>query len=96
MSVASGVGERGWRDLSACRRVDDPEVFYADGSDVLREHEAKMVCASCEVRDECFSDTMLVEDVSSDALRFGIRAGLTPRERAAWARAKKRSTSASM
>lgn len=61
-----------WRDLALCRQVD-PEIFFPDKGGSTKE--AKRVCANCEVREECLTDALSHDD------RFGVRAGLSVRER---------------
>jgi WhiB family redox-sensing transcriptional regulator len=44
-----------WRESAACRTVD-PDLFFPIGTTgpaILQINEAKAVCQSCPVRDEC-------------------------------------------
>jgi WhiB family redox-sensing transcriptional regulator len=46
-----------WRHLAACRE-EDPELFFPIGTTgpaVLQIEEAKAVCRSCSVIDDCLS-----------------------------------------
>ena len=61
-----------WRDEAACRGVD-PTLFFPDVGEPA--HEARAVCASCPVRDEC------AEWAIRSGEKFGIWGGLTERER---------------
>ncbi|MFC4943327.1 WhiB family transcriptional regulator [Pseudonocardia sp. GCM10023141] len=66
-----------WRALAACRDVD-PDLFFpvAESGPVFDEQvvEAKAVCASCPVRQQCL-------EFARDALSDGIAGGLTAQER---------------
>ena len=70
--LASDVTEEEWRDRALCAQVD-PEIFFPEKGGSTRE--AKKVCAACEVKDECLEDAMHHDE------RFGIRGGLSERER---------------
>ena len=61
-----------WHQLALCAQTD-PEAFFPEKGGSTRE--AKRVCASCEVRQECL-DYALANDE-----RFGIWGGLSERER---------------
>lgn len=62
-----------WWQSALCAQTDS-EIFFptnADGSGGVRR--AKRICARCPVRVQCAADTLPGE--------YGIRAGLTARER---------------
>lgn len=65
-----------WRDRAVCREVD-PELFHPPrGSSAF---PAKRVCAGCTVVADCLNEA-LSYPASED---FGIRGGLSERERKA-------------
>lgn len=74
-----------WQDRALCAQTD-PESFYPDKGGSTRE--AKKVCLSCEVRDEC------LEYALDNDERFGIWGGLSERERRKLKRQGGKSTSA--
>ncbi len=61
-----------WQVKALCAQTD-PEAFFPEKGGSTRD--AKKVCQSCEVRDECL-DYALEKDE-----RFGIWGGLSERER---------------
>ena len=63
-----------WKAKGACRWVD-PELFFP-ASDTDAE-PAKLVCASCGVRDSCLSHALSAREAE------GIWGGFTPAERRA-------------
>jgi len=64
--------ELGWQERALCAQTD-PEAFFPEKGGSTRE--AKRVCLTCEVRDEC------LEYALSNDERFGIWGGLSERER---------------
>lgn len=62
--------EDDWRQHARCRGIDTAVFFPCRGEDVS---EAKAICAQCPVREPCLADGMRE--------RFGIRGGLSERER---------------
>ena len=62
----------GWAELALCAQTD-PEAFFPEKGGSTRE--AKRVCQSCEVRQEC------LEYALGNDERFGIWGGLSERER---------------
>lgn len=74
MSLAAlfGIEDADWIDLALCAQTD-PEAFFPEKSGSTRE--AKKVCLSCEVRDECLRVALDNDE------RFGIWGGLSERER---------------
>lgn len=51
----------------------DPEIFFPEKGKSSRE--AKMICRSCPVQDACLEDALATGDW------FGVRGGLSERER---------------
>ncbi|WP_277754896.1 WhiB family transcriptional regulator [Pseudactinotalea terrae] len=66
-----------WRDEAQCAQTD-PEAFFPDKGGSTRE--AKMVCATCPVLQECLEWAIQTGET------FGVWGGLTERERRAYAR----------
>ncbi|WP_374115846.1 WhiB family transcriptional regulator [Kineococcus sp. TRM81007] len=62
----------GWQELALCAQTD-PEAFFPEKGGSTRE--AKRVCQSCEVRQECLEYALAHDE------RFGIWGGLSERER---------------
>jgi WhiB family redox-sensing transcriptional regulator len=62
----------GWQELALCAQTD-PEAFFPEKGGSTRE--AKRVCLSCEVRQECLEYALANDE------RFGIWGGLSERER---------------
>ena len=68
-----GIGEdAGWQERGLCAQTD-PEAFFPEKGGSTRE--AKKVCLTCEVRQEC------LEYALGNDERFGIWGGLSERER---------------
>ncbi|GAA4964539.1 MAG: WhiB family transcriptional regulator [Streptomycetaceae bacterium] len=61
-----------WQERALCAQTD-PESFFPEKGGSTRE--AKKVCFSCEVRDECLEYALANDE------RFGIWGGLSERER---------------
>ena len=61
-----------WQENALCAQTD-PEAFFPEKGGSTRE--AKKVCLSCEVRQECLEYAMTNDE------RFGIWGGLSERER---------------
>jgi WhiB family redox-sensing transcriptional regulator len=70
--VLSEVDDADWMDQALCAQTD-PEAFFPEKGGSTRE--AKKVCKSCEVRDECLAWAI------ENKVRFGIWGGLSDRER---------------
>lgn len=67
------VDERSdWQERGLCAQTD-PEAFFPDKGGSTRE--AKKICTGCEVKAECLEDALTKQE------RFGIRGGLSERER---------------
>ena len=69
--------QAGWQDRALCAQTD-PEAFFPEKGGSTRE--AKKVCLTCEVRDECLESALMNDE------RFGIwgalRAGASQAEEA--------------
>ena len=79
-----------WRHRSACRD-EDPELFFPIGNTgpaLLQIEEAKQVCRSCEVIEECLSWAL---ESGQDA---GVWGGLSEDERRALKRRRQRANAA--
>lgn len=71
-----------WRGSALCMQTD-PEAFFPTNKAYTDEYngynnynEARKICAECPVRGECLADALITND-----LEYGMRGGLTPRER---------------
>ena len=64
--------ELGWQERALCAQTD-PEAFFPEKGGSTRE--AKRVCTTCEVRDDCLEYALANDE------RFGIWGGLSERER---------------
>jgi WhiB family transcriptional regulator, redox-sensing transcriptional regulator len=73
-----------WVRDAACAQTD-PEAFFPYGETSTEVRLAKAVCNGCEVRTECLTYALEVDE------QWGIWGGLTPRERK---RLKKKGTAA--
>ncbi|AZM91463.1 WhiB family transcriptional regulator [Streptomyces sp. W1SF4] len=73
--------EPSWADSAACATVD-PELMYPGPGNLPAYKEARRICADCPVQAECLADAMAYEGNATKKYRYGIRAGLSPAERA--------------
>jgi hypothetical protein len=64
--------EMPWQERALCAQTD-PEAFFPEKGGSTRE--AKRICESCEVRDECLSYALENDE------RFGIWGGMSEMER---------------
>lgn len=64
--------ELAWQERALCAQTD-PEAFFPEKGGSTRE--AKKICLTCEVRDECLQYALEHDE------RFGIWGGLSERER---------------
>ncbi len=64
--------ELGWQERALCAQTD-PEAFFPEKGGSTRE--AKRVCLTCDVRDECLEYALGHDE------RFGIWGGMSERER---------------
>lgn len=65
-------GPLAWQQQALCAQTD-PEAFFPEKGGSTRE--AKAVCFSCEVREECLQYALENDE------RFGIWGGMSERER---------------
>jgi len=80
-SVPDTEPARVWLKEAACRAEGaDPEVFFPDNN-AIGIANARAVCRTCPVRRECLIDYMRHEGGRSAKSRWGVYAGLTPRQR---------------
>ncbi|MFF7949086.1 WhiB family transcriptional regulator [Streptomyces griseorubiginosus] len=80
-SVPDTEPGREWLTEAVCRTRDiDPETFFPDNN-ATRIAQAKAICETCPVRQECLIDCMAHEGGRSAKSRWGVYAGLTPRQR---------------
>jgi WhiB family redox-sensing transcriptional regulator len=63
-----------WRDQAACIG-EDPDLFHAGERDPEAVKQARGICNRCTVRTACLANAYAEDD------EWGIRAGLTPRQR---------------
>lgn len=61
-----------WEARGLCAQTD-PEAFFPEKGSSTRE--AKRICSGCDVQPECLDDALKRDE------RFGVRGGLTERER---------------
>ncbi len=79
-----------WRSAGACVSAD-PDLFFPISSAGLGERqiaEAKMICAGCQVRQECLDFALAHDQV------YGIWGGTTPEDRQRERRRKRRAAAA--
>jgi WhiB family transcriptional regulator, redox-sensing transcriptional regulator len=79
-----------WRSSGACRSAD-PDLFFpisAQGSAEKQIARAKMICAGCQVRQEC------LEFALSHDQTYGIWGGTTAEDRQRDRRRRRRAASA--
>ena len=73
IKLANGENvELSWQERALCAQTD-PEAFFPEKGGSTRE--AKRVCLSCDVRQECLEYALAHDE------RFGIWGGLSERER---------------
>jgi len=70
LDLIGGLPE--WHELALCTETD-PDLFFPEKGGSTRE--AKLICARCEVRDECLQYALDRDE------RYGIYGGLSERER---------------
>lgn len=80
-SVPDAERTSDWHSRAACAPKDvDPDLFHASERDPNAIREARAVCNGCVSRTACLVNAYVEED------EWGIRAGLTPRQRGAYLR----------
>jgi WhiB family redox-sensing transcriptional regulator len=70
IDLKGGVAE--WQELALCSQTD-PEAFFPENGGSSRQ--AKLICGQCDVQAECLEDALTKNE------RYGIRGGLSERER---------------
>lgn len=68
---------------AACLGADREKWFVVgNNSDANKDRqEAKQTCLRCPIRVGCLDSAMAEEDGKGEAARFGIRGGLSPKQR---------------
>jgi WhiB family redox-sensing transcriptional regulator len=80
-SVPDTEPGRAWLLQAACRNDGvDPEIFFHDNNAAYIS-AARTVCGACPVRRYCLIDCMRHEGGRSAKSRWGVYAGMTPRQR---------------
>jgi len=89
-STASSVD---WRDRAACadkRYTPIVDFWHANDSDTAEIRTATTICGHCPVRDACLTSALTEEKGSGEQYTFGIRGGLTSKQRRALAKREQR------
>jgi WhiB family transcriptional regulator, redox-sensing transcriptional regulator len=73
---------RGWMDRASCTQVA-PDLFFADGTNLVDTKLAKAVCKGCPVIDQCLEYALV------NRMDHGVWGGLNDRERKALLRRMK-------
>jgi WhiB family transcriptional regulator, redox-sensing transcriptional regulator len=76
--VVEDDGRQGWLDQAACRD-HDPERFFPESGEQTKAAEAKAICASCQVRDQCLD--LAVKAAGGIDGDHGVFGGTLPAER---------------
>lgn len=80
----------GWLELAACAGDPEPDRWDSHDIEPRRLRELREICAACPVRVECLDDALATEPhtapSTSYTMRWGVRAGTTPKQRDAIAR----------
>jgi hypothetical protein len=71
---------RDWRDDALCREVGT-DFFYPGLGENDLVNAARSVCNACEVQAECLDDAWRVESQGSENDIWGMRAGVSARQR---------------
>lgn len=78
-----GLGEGlCWWQVAACRGMDTELFFLPSSASDAETALARGACAACRVSAECLAAAMEEEGRRGEESRFGLRGGLTPRQRA--------------
>jgi WhiB family redox-sensing transcriptional regulator len=85
LSLTPEIKSRRWRDSARCAEVD-PELFFPETGQ--SSEPAKKICRGCEVRSECLDDAL------DKGVRYGIRGGLSERERRSLRRQRRQGVAA--
>jgi WhiB family transcriptional regulator, redox-sensing transcriptional regulator len=78
VAVIEDGGRQAWLDQAACRD-QDPERFFPEPGEQAKAAEAKQVCGSCQVRDQCRD--LAVNAAGAIDADHGIFGGTLPTER---------------
>ena len=70
-----------WLDHANCREYPGELFFAEDSESGFSYNEARTICSTCPVRADCLDVTMRLEGSNHQTFRFGMWAGLSPRER---------------
>jgi WhiB family redox-sensing transcriptional regulator len=76
--VVEDDGRQAWLDQAACRELD-PERFFPESGEHTKAAEAKAICASCQVRDQCLD--LAVTAAGGLDHDHGVFGGTLPAER---------------
>jgi WhiB family redox-sensing transcriptional regulator len=78
VTVVEDGGRQAWLDQAACRDCD-PEQFFPEPGEQAKAAEAKAICASCQVRDQCLD--LAVKAAGGLDHDQGVFGGTLPAER---------------
>jgi WhiB family transcriptional regulator, redox-sensing transcriptional regulator len=78
VAVVEDGGRQAWLDQAACRDLD-PERFFPESGEHTKAAEAKAICASCQVRDQCLE--LAVNAAGGLDHDHGVFGGTLPAER---------------
>lgn len=78
-----------WANSAACASID-PELMYPHVGDARAYRAARAICAACPVLEDCLMDALAYERGKAKTDRHGVRAGLSPLERARLDRSSRR------
>ena len=78
VAVVEDDGRQAWLDQAACRDLD-PERFFPESGEQTKAAEAKAICASCQVRDQCRD--LAVKAAGGLDHDHGVFGGTLPAER---------------
>jgi WhiB family redox-sensing transcriptional regulator len=78
VAVVADGGRQAWLDQAACRD-SDPEQFFPEPGEQTKAAEAKTICGSCQVRDQCRD--LAVKAASGLDADHGVFGGTLPAER---------------
>ena len=67
-----------WAEDALCAQVD-PEIFFPDKGESIKD--AVRICEQCPVRQRCLEEAMREEAKNATWGRYGVRGGVTARER---------------
>jgi WhiB family redox-sensing transcriptional regulator len=78
VAVIEDGSRQGWLDQAACRDLD-PERFFPESGEQTKAAEAKAICASCKVRDQCLE--LAIKAAGGLDQDHGVFGGTVPAER---------------